>query len=120
MVVSNRQRQYMKTLVGGVLIGLVAGVAIGVLLPRPWQAREADPVVVQTDVLREVKGLGEYDIHYPRPFAAAPNLFIKNLACEILDQRADGFRLKVTAWVSGPGAADIPRPSYEAKGLLPR
>jgi hypothetical protein len=108
----------MKTFIGGVLIGLVAGVVVGVVLPRPWQAQKPDAVIVQEVILREVHGLGEYDIHYPSPFTAVPNLFVKNLACDILEQRADGFRLKVVGWVSGQGAADIPPPGYEAKGVL--
>jgi hypothetical protein len=109
----------MKTLIGGVLIGLVVGVVVGVVIPRPWQAQEPDPIIVQEDILREVNGLGEYDIHYPRPFAAAPNLFVKNLICEILEQRPDGFRLRVTGWIP-ERPADFPWPSYEAKGVLPQ
>jgi hypothetical protein len=110
----------MKSFIGGVLVGLVVGVVVGVVLSRPWQAQEPGSLIVQEDILREIHGLGEYDIHYPRPFAAPPNLFVNNLAGEVLEQRADGFRLKVTMWFSGQGAADLPQPSYEAKGVLPR
>jgi hypothetical protein len=102
----------------GILLGLALGIPTGILATRLWPGDPAG-VVVQKGVVSEAAGMGEYNVFYPRPFVAPPNLIISNKrrtghAVKFVDQRADGFRISFIAWNSG---ASEP-PGYEATGVL--
>ena len=70
--------------------------------------------LVQRGTVTEGVRTGEFEVIYVRPFAAPPELSwaYKPLGCQWIQQRADGFRFKITL----RGAHDLV-PRWVAKGL---
>jgi hypothetical protein len=86
--------------------------------PDPMIAKDGDGLLTESGVT-PVRTLGEIQVYYPRPFANPPNLSLnaENGSIDYLleDQKATGFKLKVSASSHPP--AQAPQIRWNAKGL---
>ena len=76
-------------------------------------------VVIQNGILENLD-LGKIEVYYPSPFNSIPNLNIStsvgkksyHVSFTIIDQRSDGFKLKIDSLVTGA------KLSWESKGVI--
>jgi hypothetical protein len=96
------------------ILGLAVGAGAGVVGAR-WLWPGDDGVRMQTGEAAQANGVGTFEVYYARPFAQAPDLRVDfgNTGFELVEQRPDGFKIRVTA-IARPG----PTLSYTARGVL--
>lgn len=103
--------------------GMAAGLPIALIVLLVWAIEGQEKFrptfdeqgrLVQRGTVTEGVGIGEFEVIYDRPFAVPPELSwaYKPLGYEWIQQRADGFRFKITL----RGAHNL-APRWVAKGV---
>jgi hypothetical protein len=85
--------------------------------PRPgFPAAADDGLLAQVGLMQHVTEVSkEYQVFYPRPYAAPPEITINTYPperYELIEQRKDGFRIRFKIL-----AAEGEPPSYRARGV---
>ena len=76
-----------------------------------------DAILVQKGRMTHVRDGGVFEVFYPQPYQTTPELTWLNqpLAFQVIEQRSDGFVIRITIWSSGD-----PPPAWQAKGMPKR
>lgn len=107
---------YQKLGVWGAIASILA-LVIAVFTVVPRVGIQTDDILTQKGLMTQVKGTGTYEVFYPQPYQTTPELTWPKqpLAFQVLEQRPDGFIVRITSWADGD-----PHPEWQAEGMARR